>query len=104
MRKDLPAYVQFVQSCHASIEAGKHFCRDPDSPIDHLIVLAVPDEEALLQAKDRAELRDIRLVLFREPDFGNIATCLCTEPLDGEKRKVFSSYPLWKEKELCLNS
>lgn len=96
--------MQFVQSCHAALEAGKHFCRDPDASVDHLIVLTVPDEPALLAANERAELRDISTVLFREPDFGNIATCLCTEPLDGEKRKVFSSYPLWKEKELCLNS
>jgi hypothetical protein len=93
--------VQFVQSCHASLEAGKHFCRDPAAPVDHLIVLTVPDEPALLAAQERAESRDIRTVLFREPDFGDIATSLCTEPIRGEKRKVFSSYPLWKEKELC---
>ena len=103
MRKDLPQYVQLVQSCHAALEAGKHFCRDPDTPIDHLIVLTVPDEDTLLETNKRAKLRNIRTVLFREPDFDNIATCLCTEPIGGEKRKIFSSYPLWKEKQPCLN-
>lgn len=103
VRKDLPAHAQLVQGCHAALEAGKQFCRDPASPIDHLIAITVPDEESLLRAKERAELRGIQLVLFREPDFGDIATCLCTEPIAGEKRKVFSSYPLWKE-EPCLQT
>ena len=66
-------------------------------------MLTVPDEAALLAAQERAELRGIRTVLFREPDFGDIATALCTEPIGDEERKVFSSYPLWKEPEPCLN-
>ena len=95
IRKDLPLYVQLVQACHAALEAGKHYCRDP--AVDHLIVLEVPDEEALLKAHARAEDRGIRTVLFREPDFANVATGFCTEPIHGNRRKIFSEYPLWKE-------
>lgn len=57
-----------------------------------------------MKAAERAEAHGINLVLFREPDFGNVATCFCTEAISGDLRKVFANYPLWKEKELCLNS
>lgn len=104
VRTDLLPSQQFVQSCHAALEAGKHFCQDPTSPVDHLIVLTVPDEEALIKAKERVEARGVNLILFREPDLKNEATCFCTEPIGGDLRKVFSNYPLWKEKELCMSS
>jgi hypothetical protein len=49
-----------------------------------------------MRAHDRLERQGIRTVLFREPDIGNQATALATEPVNGSVRKSLSKYPLWK--------
>lgn len=33
--------------------------------------------------------------MFLEPDLGDQATALATEPISGELRKTLSKYPLW---------
>lgn len=95
VRVDLPLPTQLVQSCHAGIEAGKHFCRDP-ALTDSLVVLQVRDENALLACRQYVEDQGIKSVLFREPDLGDTATALCTEPVGEEKRKVFKKFRLWR--------
>jgi len=62
----------------------------------------VPDEESLLQVRDRVRAHGIHAELFREPDLGDAATALCTEAVCGDARKVFRRFRLWKEPELCL--
>jgi hypothetical protein len=63
-----------------------------------LIALSVPDEERLISAYEKITSRGIKAILFREPDRDNEATALCTEPVYGNVRKIFSKYPLWREK------
>ena len=65
--------------------------------MNHLVALEVNDEEQLLEARERLEDRGIDAILFREPDRGNEATAICTEPISGNRRKIFSKYSLWKE-------
>lgn len=101
VRTDLPIHTQLVQACHAGIEAGKHFCRDPD--IDSLVVLQVQDEHALLACCQYVADQGIARVLFREPDLGDSATAFCTEPVGGEQRRVFRRFRLW-EAEPCLRA
>ena len=66
--------------------------------MNYLVALEVPDEDRLLAAHERLEHRGIQSVLFREPDRNNEATALCTEPVMGKIRKIFSKYSLWREK------
>lgn len=57
---------------------------------------SVPDEEALRAAAGVCNLKGIRRYLFIEPDMDGQATAFATEPISGEKRKVFRKFPLWK--------
>jgi hypothetical protein len=96
VRKDLPIAQQLVQAAHAAHESGLHLCQDK-SEVNYLVALEVQNEEQLIAANDRIESRGIKAILFREPDIGNKATALCTEPIWGDKRKLFSRYSLWRE-------
>jgi len=98
VRDDLSTEQQIVQSSHAAYEAGTHL-EENGSSVNHLIVLSVPNEQALLEAQKKIERRDIRSILFREPDIGDQATALCTEPVWGSNRKLFSSYSLWRSRK-----
>lgn len=98
MRKDLPVAQQLVQAAHAAHESGLHLC-DDKSKVNYLVALEVANEERLMAAYERLEGRDIQTVLFREPDRDNEATALCTEPICGNRRKIFSKYPLWRNGE-----
>ena len=63
----------------------------------HAIVLAVPDEAALVREKERLEKAGVRLVAIREPDLGNALMALGVAP--GRKevlRRFLSSLPLLK--------
>jgi len=40
--------------------------------------------------------RGIRHVVFEEPDLGDQATSLATEPLMDEKRRLLGRWPLWR--------
>ncbi len=96
IRKDLSIPQQLVQAAHAAHESGLHLCEDK-SDINYLIALGVPDEERLTTFHKKLEDRGIKSILFREPDIGNEATALCTEPICGNGRKMFSRLPLWRE-------
>lgn len=95
VRGDLPTEQQIVQSSHAAYEAGTHL-EENGSSVNHLVVLSVPNEQALLETHKKLGKRDIRSVLFREPDIGDQATALCTEPIWGSRRKLFAQYKLWR--------
>ena len=96
IRKDLPVAQQLVQAAHAAHESGLHLCQDK-SKVNYLIALEVSNEEKLLLARERLENRGIKSILFREPDRNDEATAICTEPILGNRRRIFSKYPLWRE-------
>ncbi len=91
MRADLPLPQQIVQSCHAAIEVAKSLLA-ADLPHPHLVVCAVPDERRLFQCLDRLRRCGIAYRAFREPDRGNEFTAVGTEPVCGERRRVFKRY------------
>ena len=95
VRTDLPLEQQIVQAVHAAHESGRHLAPQNES-IDSVVVCRVDSEQKLMRAHDRLERQGIRTVLFREPDIGNQATALATEPVNGSVRKSLSKYPLWK--------
>ena len=95
IRKDLPLCQQLVQASHASYEAGvKYQSKSPTH--NYLIMCEIPNEESLLLLHDKLHRKKIDSYLFCEPDMNNQATALCTEPLNVQRRKLMSKYPLWK--------
>ena len=60
-----------------------------------MVVGSVKSEEELLKLKLKLDIRGIKAVVFIEPDRGNEATALATEPLCTQDRKILSSLKLW---------
>lgn len=95
VRTDLSLPQQMCQAAHAAHESGRHLA-ERSSSISSIVICAVPSEPALLDARDRLQHHGLRTVLFREPDLGDRATALATEPLPSSRRNILSRYPLWK--------
>lgn len=94
VRTDISIEQQLVQSSHAAAEAGRRFYR-PEHGIASLIVLAVPNREALLSAQEKVLLKGIDCDLFFEPDWEMGHSALGTRPLLDVERKLMRSWPLW---------
>jgi hypothetical protein len=88
-----------VQAVHAAVEAARRFLT-PDHPHPHLVLCRVPSERDLLAAADRLDRLGIRFQLFREPDRGDEATALATEPLGPDRRGVLARYPCLTRSDL----
>lgn len=93
VRGDLPPEQQTVQACHAVAEAVHHFgALARIHP--HLVLCSVPDEASLRKAASDLKRRGIRSRVFVEPDLGDAATALATEPVRGAARRAFRRHPL----------
>jgi hypothetical protein len=60
---------------------------------NYLVVVAVPDEAALLSLANRAYSAELRHTVVREPDYGNTVTAVVLDPGTAAS-KLCSSYPL----------
>jgi len=91
VRKNLSFPQIVVQSSHACLEIGKSFL--PDG-LEHprLVVLSIKDEQQLYNSAKKLDKAGIRYRIFTEPDLGGSATAIATEPIFGEKRRLFRSY------------
>ncbi len=94
--QDMPISHQAVQASHASVSAGRDLitCKDP-----YLILVTVPDQNALLTLSAQLTNHDISHRVFFEDDMGGRATALATRPITQEQRKLFRSLPLYKVEE-----
>lgn len=70
-----------------------------DSP--HL-VLCNTSKEKLEHLVKVLERKEIPFRSFIEPDIGNELTAICTSPISGNKRKVFSNFKLLKGADVCI--
>ena len=94
MRADLPLAHQAVQAVHAGIAAARDFI--PQSLVHPSLVLCtVPDEESLLDLRNRCIAAGIRTSTFLEADMDDQPTALCTEPVNGKARKLFRELKLF---------
>jgi hypothetical protein len=82
-----------VQAIHAAHDAGRFFCT-PTDPVPSVVVCQTPDESTLRHEAERLEARGVRVAVFTEPDRGNEATALATEPLGQDARRMFRKWKL----------
>lgn len=83
VRADLPVGQQAVQACHALREfVAQHESTDRHwyETSNHLAILSVPNEAALLRLVGKAEDQDLKVSVFQEPDRGNETTAIALEP------------------------
>lgn len=95
VRKNLPLEQQLVQSCHASIEASRHYLSKAEEH-PSVIVLVVKSEEKLKQIIQKLSQIQIRFQEFKEPDMGNSLTAIATCPLYNDERNFFKKFQLFR--------
>ena len=95
VRTDLPIEQQMCQAIHAAHESGIHLA-NKSKDISSVVVCAVPNEAKLQEVYIKLKSRGIKTVMFLEPDIGNQATALATEPICGDQRKIFANFKLWR--------
>lgn len=96
VREDLTPPQQICQAVHAAYESGIRY--GDKERISSVVVVTVPNEDELLKTKEKLDWKGLKNYLFREPDLGNEATSLATEPLDQKRRRCLGGYPLWKDR------
>ncbi|MCL4265029.1 MAG: hypothetical protein KJ069_17565 [Anaerolineae bacterium] len=99
MRTDIPLADQLVQVGHVCIEAGNRFVQ-PQTPC-HLALIGIPSKDALLDAVAQVEVAGVQCAIFYEPDAGLGYTAVCTEPITGDKRRLFKRFSLWTPPKSC---
>jgi hypothetical protein len=89
-----------VQAAHAAMEAGKSFSPDPHP---NFCLCTVENEAELRFHLDRLVKEGIRICAWYEPDRNNELTAIASEPISGERRRLFREFKLLKgpEKEVC---
>ena len=94
VRTDVPLANQLVQAAHACLLAGEHFPQ-PLQPCS-LVLLAVSSQSDLLAAVEAIEYQGVKVLAFYEPDFPQGYTAACTEPIRGDRRRIFRKFRLWR--------
>lgn len=84
-----------VQSCHACLEASRHFISDDRT--HNLVVIGIKDESRLKEASQKLDQLGVRHRTFYEPDIDQL-TAIATEPLpeDAPERRALRRYQLLK--------
>lgn len=99
VREDISPEQQLVQAAHAALEAGFRFEQPAETA--RLIVLSVPDRDALGAAAARLARYGIAHHQFFEPDFGMGHSALATRPVFLPKeRHLMRKYPLFTAREV----
>jgi hypothetical protein len=98
IREDISLEQKLVQASHAALEAGFRF-EQPEQTAS-LIMLSVPDREALEAAARRLTRYGIEHHMFFEPDFMMGHSALATRPIHLPKeRHRMRKYPLFRARE-----
>jgi peptidyl-tRNA hydrolase len=108
VREDLPVGVAAAQLVHAAGESFYHYgSGDKFGPSNVsgtiAVVLAVPDEMALLQLENRLRMDDVRFVAIREPDAPWNGQLMTIGVLPGSRDRLaplFTAYPLYARPSL----
>lgn len=96
VRGDLSPGLQAAQAVHAAFELQYHHPNVIGEWVrnsNYLVIVSVPNEDALLALTDRADDLKIKFGLIREPDLDNQATAIAFHPSESARR-LCSSLPL----------
>ncbi len=93
MRTDLTREQQLVQAVHAAHEAGMKYC--PNRTLS-VVVCEAKGPEHLECITSDLDAKNISHVVFHEPDMGDVATSIATEPVGDQERRLLKRYRLWK--------
>lgn len=96
VRADLSAGSQVAQAAHAAFLFSAEYPSEFQAwhqNSNYLVVVSVPDENALMDLASRALRTDIGVSLFHEPDLNEELTAIAIEPGDTA-RKLCSNFPL----------
>lgn len=109
VREDITPPAQAVQSCHACIEATSAFSLEKLQDHPSVIILAAKNEQKLHQIRRYLVENDVQHVHFYdnasvlglandETDFSDQLTALATQPIAGDKRRLFRKFQLLRAK------
>jgi hypothetical protein len=98
VREDLSPPQQAVQSCHACIEATSAFALGNLADHPSVIICGVRDEQQLHKVRRYLIDSGIRHVHFYETDLDDELTALATEPVHGDRRRLFRKFQLLRTK------
>lgn len=96
VRADLPTGLQMAQAIHAAFGFAHRYSGITDTWLrdsQFLVVVQVPDEQALMDLTYAADDKQIDLHLWREPDCHDQATAVAFAPVPATMR-LCSSLPL----------
>ncbi len=94
VRTDISLADQICQVSHASVEAGRRFGIPEHC---NLVLLQVPNQQALLDIQAKCKRNNVEIFLNHEPDDNMGFTAACTTAIMGSTRRLFSSFPLWRD-------
>lgn len=94
VRTDLSVEQQMVQAIHAAMAAAAGPQGVPSET--RLALLAVPDQDALLDHASRLHQAGVPFHLFEEPDHGIGASALATQPGPALRLPCLRRLPTWK--------
>ena len=98
VRQDISLAQQIVQSNHATFEAARNLPPDfPKNEVPFLVLIGVPDKNALFRAIKKLEANSIGYQVFYEPDDNIGLSAVATAPLSQEQRRCLSNYRVWRE-------
>jgi len=86
-----------VQALHAAYQMASYYA--PGHGIPNIILIGLPDVEALNRALSKLQKAQIPHYAWHEPDNDFGFTSIATIPLDIDQRKVLQNYTLWRYAE-----
>ena len=95
-RQDITPGYQAVQAAHAAIEFQHNhptIAKEWHECSKYLVFLSIPNEQCLKDLIVKADAKQIKYSVFREPDIDNEITAVAFEPSEAAK-KLCSKYPL----------
>ena len=100
-RRDIPLTYQAVQSAHACVQfqyEHPELAKNWYNNSNYLVFLSTGTEEDLKGLIEKANSKNIRISIFREPDINNEITAIALEPCE-QSRKMTSGLPLMRRED-----
>ena len=86
-----------MQCGHALFEASQKFYNPEEQDHPHFVLANVKNQQRLESWLSKLDDHGIHYYVWREPDLDNQITAIATEPVSGDKRRVFNKLQLIKE-------